>query len=40
MVVYGAEGLERREQAYELLARSVRLTWWLDPLPEIQRAEE
>ncbi len=39
-MVYGAEGLERREQAYELLSQSVRLTWGLDPLPEIQRAEE
>ena len=39
MVVYGTESLERREQAYELLAQGVRLVWGLDPLPEIQRAE-
>ena len=40
MVVYGKNGLSRREQAYELLAQGVRLTWGLDPLPEIRRAEE
>lgn len=39
-MVYGAKGLQRREQAYELLAQGVRLTWGLDPLPEIRRAEE
>lgn len=40
MVVYGAKGLVRREQAYELLARGVRLTWGLEALPEIRRAED
>ena len=39
MVIYGAEDLERREQAYELLARGVRLTWGLDPMPALRRAE-
>ena len=39
MVIYGAEDLERREQAYELLARSVRLAWGLEPMPALRRAE-
>ena len=39
MVVYGKNGLIRREQAYELLAQGVRRCWGLDTLPEIRRAE-
>ncbi len=37
--VYGASGLQRREQAWELLARAVQRCWGLSPLPETARGE-
>ena len=40
MVVYGADGLTSRHQAYDLLAQCVRLHWGLETLPEIGRAPE
>ena len=39
MVLYGAEGLTSRAQAYRLLAQAVRLHWGLEALPELARGE-
>ena len=40
MVVYGARGMARREQAYALLAAAARRCWGMDALPEIRREEQ
>ena len=39
MVLYGAERLTERAQAYDLLRRAVRLHWGWDRLPELAREE-
>lgn len=39
MVVYGAKNLERREQAYDLLALAAREVWGWQRLPAVERAE-
>ena len=38
MVLYGAEHLTERAQAYDLLERAARLHWGWDRLPEMARA--
>lgn len=38
MVIYGAEGLESRAQAWDLLALAAAEYWGLSPLPETARA--
>ena len=39
MVLYGAEHLTERAQAYDLLERAARLHWGWDRLPEMAREE-
>ena len=39
MVLYGAEPLTERAQAYDLLERAARLHWGWDRLPEMARGE-
>ena len=39
MVLYGAEHLTERAQAYDLLERAARLHWGWDRLPELAREE-
>jgi len=39
VVLYGAKNLERREQAYDLLALAARETWNWQELPDIVRLE-
>lgn len=39
LMIYSARGLTSRAQARELLARAVRETWGLSPLPELARRE-
>ena len=39
MVLYGAEHLTERAQAYDLLERAARLHWGWDRLPEMARGE-
>ena len=40
MVLYGAEHLTERAQAYDLLERAARLHWGWDRLPELAREEQ
>ena len=37
MVLYGADGLETRAQAYDLLAIAAKEQWGLSPLPQLVR---
>ena len=40
MVIFGTDQLQRREQAYGLLARGARVHWGLDPLPPMARGPQ
>lgn len=39
MVLYAAEGLTEKRQAYDLLAQGVKEYWNISPLPELERQE-
>lgn len=40
MVLYGAEGLTERRQAYDLLAQAAEAHWGLSPLPGLERGPQ
>ena len=40
LVIFGTDQLQRREQAYDLLARGARTHWGLDPLPPMARGPQ
>ena len=40
MVLYGAEGLTVRGQAYDLLAQAAEDHWGLSPLPGLERGPQ
>lgn len=40
MVIYGARGLTRRQQAHDLLARAAEAHWGLSPLPAMERGPQ